>query len=149
MFHAHIKENRNENRKAFTLIELMVVVAILGVLGLVVATNIFPYFAQSQQTVAKTNIDTLKSTVEKFRMDNKLKLPSTLEELLQPNEFNLNEPYLEKEESLVDPWGNSYIYNIMGSKFEIISYGADGLEGGEGADMDISSLGDKDQGYQY
>lgn len=133
-----------KSAKGFTLIELMVVVAILGVLGLVVATNIFPYFAQSQHTVARTNIETIKASVEKYRLDNQLRLPSTLDELLQPNENNMNEAYLEKAEALIDPWGNPYVYNVMGStKFEIISYGADGLEGGEGADKDISSLGEE------
>ena len=133
----------DRKRKGFTLIELMLVVAILGVLGLVVATEIFPYFAKSQITVAKTNIDILKQAVEAYRMDNFLKLPSSLEELLQPNENHLNKPYIEKAEDLIDPWGNPYVYQVQGSDFEIISYGADGMEGGEGENADISSKGDK------
>ena len=134
--------------RGFTLIELMLVVAILGVLGLVVAQNIIPYFAQSQQTVARANIETLSNAVKMYKMQNKLKLPGSLQELLQPNEFNMGEPYIEKEESLYDPWGNEYVFNLIGrSKFEIISLGADGMEGGEGEDADISSKGEMQQQY--
>lgn len=142
------KDGRKARSRGFTLIELMLVVAILGVLGMVVATEIFPYFAKSQVTVAKTNIDILKQSVEAYRMDNYLKLPSTLDELLQPNENHMNKPYIEKAEDLIDPWGNPYQYIVQGNDFEIISYGADGMEGGEGADADISSKGNKEStGY--
>ena len=136
-------QGKGRRARGFTLIELMLVVAILGVLGMVVATQIFPYFAKSQITVAKTNIDILKQAVEAYRMDNFLKLPSSLDELLQPNENHLNKPYIEKAEDLIDPWGNPYVYMVQGSDFEIISYGADGMEGGEGENADISSKGDK------
>lgn len=136
-----IKNRTDRQRKGFTLIELMVVVAILGVLGLIVAQNLFPEVAKSTVTVAKTNIEILKNAVTRFRMDNHLKLPGSLEELLQPNENNLGNAYLEKEEDLLDPWGNPYVYSTMGSNFEIISLGADGMEGGEGENADISSKG--------
>lgn len=143
-----IRKNRKRT-PGFTLIELMVVVAILGVLGLIVAQNLFPEVAKSTVTVAKTNIEILKSAVTRYRMDNHLKLPGSLEELLQPNENNLGDPYLEKEEDLLDPWGNPYVYQIIGGRnFEIKSLGADGMEGGEGENADISSKGKSaTQGY--
>jgi len=127
---------RMKSKQAFTLIELMVVVAILGVLGLVVATNVFPYFAKAQKTVARTNIETLKASVQKYKLDN-FRLPETLELLLEPNEKNANEPYIEDYDMLLDPWENEYVYIIESkTKFEIKS---DGIEGGEGEDVDISS----------
>lgn len=139
---------QKKRTKGFSLIELMLVVAILGVLGLVVARNVLPYFFQSQQAVAKTNIETLKSIVQSFHMENH-RLPESLDELLEPNEKHLNEPYIEKPEDLLDPWQNDYVYIINGSKFEIKSLGADGMEGGEGQDADISSLGENrdDMGF--
>jgi general secretion pathway protein G len=145
------KIKKQKKTRGFTLIELMVVVAILGVLGLVVAQNIFPYFSQSQVTVVKTNIETLKNTVDKYRLNNKGRLPNSLEDLLQPDEFNMNEPYLEKSEAIIDPWGNPYTFIVTGKKFEIISFGSDSLEGGESDAADISSLGDKSSssGYGY
>jgi general secretion pathway protein G len=139
-----VKKDTKGQAKGFTLIELMVVVAILGVLGLIVAQNVLPYFTESQQTVAKTNIATLKSAVTTFKLKN-FRYPSSLDELLQPDEKFNNEPYLENEEALIDPWGNAYYYNPIGAdgKFEIISYGEDGVEGGEGPAADISSRGEK------
>jgi len=123
----------------FTLIELMVVVAILGVLGLVVATNVFPSFTKSQQVVARTNITTLKNAILKFKLDNN-KLPDTLDALLEPNENNADEPYIDDPDLLLDPWDNPYIYTVESrTRFEIKSLGADNVEGGSGEDVDISS----------
>ena len=133
---------RNRKTRGFSLIELMLVIAILGVLGLVVVRNVIPEFAKSQVTVAKTNIETIKGVIKSYRMGNGLKLPPTLEELLLPNDNNMGEPYLENREDIIDPWGNEYQYIVQGNKFEIISLGADGQEGGEGENADISSLGE-------
>lgn len=141
-----LKRKRKASR-GFSLIELMLVVTILGVLGLIVSTQIFPNLFRAQKQVAITNLELLKDAVEHYRMENKLKLPPTLDELLLPNENHLNRPYLDKEDYLYDPWGNPYEYNIMGNDFEIISYGADGLEGGEGENEDLSSKGKKKSGY--
>jgi len=134
-----LKNRNSRSTKGFTLIELMVVVAILGVLGLVVATNVMPYFTKSQQTVAKTNIDTLKATIQKYRLDN-FRLPDSLQVLLEPNENNADEAYLENADILFDPWGNEYLYIIESSNsFEIKSLGSDNVEGGDGNARDISS----------
>lgn len=145
-----LKNRNSRSTIGFTLIELMVVVAILGVLGLVVATNVMPYFTRSQQTVAKTNIDTLKATVQKYRLDN-FRLPDNLQILLEPNEHNADEPYLESTDILFDPWGNEFLYIVESSKsFEIKSLGSDNVEGGDGDARDISSKDtrhDTDSGY--
>ena len=95
---------------------------------------------QAMIATAKAHITLLKAAVEDYKMDNS-KLPGALDELLLPNEGNMNEPYLEKREYLVDPWGNPYVYNhTTGNRFEIISLGADGLEGGESENADLSSV---------
>jgi general secretion pathway protein G len=142
------KNLKTRKKKGFTLIELMVVVAILGVLGLIAAQNLLPRLAKSQKEVAKANIKTLEAAVESYRMDNNLRLPGSLDELLQPNENNMNEPYLKNEDMLYDPWENLYVFIPSGNGFEIKSLGADGMEGGENQDADISSKGTRrDSGY--
>jgi general secretion pathway protein G len=134
-----LKNSRPGGKKGFTLIELMVVVAILGVLGLVVATNIFPAIGKTKQTVARSNIEALKGAVQTYKLANN-KIPETLDQLTEPDPKNMDEPYLEDADLLFDPWDFPYQYLVESrSKFEIKSLGADGLEGGEGEDADISS----------
>jgi general secretion pathway protein G len=98
-----------------------------------------PRLANSKREVAEANVKTLTAAVESYRMDNNLRLPVSLEELLLPNENNMNEPYLESEDVLLDPWGNPYVYQVSGGNFLILSLGADGKEGGEEENGDIAS----------
>jgi len=71
---------------------------------------------------------------------NNSRLPDCLELLAQPAPNNDDEPYMDDEQWLIDPWGNSYDYKQMSSrKFLITCFGADGLPGGEGVDADITS----------
>jgi len=147
MLHVGSKTMKNRNTKnrgrGFTLIELMVVVAILGVLGLVVATNVLPYLTRSQQTAAKANIKTLSAALKAYKLNN-FHYPENLEVLLEPDEKNADEPYLEGDSILYDPWDFPYIYFLEGkSSFEIKSLGADNVEGGTGEDTDISSRDSK------
>lgn len=125
--------------RGFTLIEIMVVVAILGVLGLIVAVNVFPNLVTAKQTTARTNIKTLHQAVKSFQMHHS-KLPDQLEELLMPCEQNGKSPYIENSDILVDPWDFEYVYiKDSDSQFEIKSLGADNTEGGEEGAQDISS----------
>ena len=123
----------------FTLIEIMVVVAIIGLLMTLVAPRVYNYLRESQVTVTKGKQANLKLPIETFRRQNS-KLPDSLDVLLEPSEKNLNEPYVEGEEELNDAWGNRMLYNkLSNSKYDLISLGADGLEGGEADDADIHS----------
>ncbi len=140
--HEEVKVAMKRNSKTsrgFTLIELMVVVAILGVLGMIVAKSVFPAFTKTQQTVARTNIETLKQAIQMYRLNN-YRIPDNLEILLEPDEKNAGESYLENADALLDPWGNPFFYTVeSGSRFEIKSLGRDYMEGGTGEDGDISS----------
>ncbi len=128
---------RTGRRHGFSLMELMVVIAILGILVTLVATNVIPMLVQSKQTAAKTEIQVWKHAITQYLTLNN-RLPDSLDVLTQPDPKYNDEPYLDKEP--IDPWGNRYDYKrISGSKFEIISYGADGLPQGDGENEDISS----------
>ncbi|MBM3984213.1 MAG: type II secretion system protein GspG [Planctomycetes bacterium] len=127
-------------RKAgFTLIEIMVVVAIIGLLLTLVAPRFFGQQREAQVTITKAKMSQLKLPIESYRRHHS-KLPESLEALLEPAEKNFNDPYVESEDELKDAWGNFFQYEkLSSSKYDIISLGADGVEGGEADDAEIHS----------
>ncbi|WP_067583400.1 type II secretion system major pseudopilin GspG [Endozoicomonas ascidiicola] len=133
--------------RGFTLIEIMVVVVILGVLAAMVAPKILSRPDQAKVTVAQSDIETLSQALELYRLDNGI-YPTTdqgLEALVHkpsygPEARRWNEEgYLKQTPQ--DPWGNDYIYLQPGNngKFDLFSVGADGREGGEGLNSDITN----------
>ncbi len=136
--------------KAFTLIELILVITILGLLATMVAVNIMPRSAEAKRNAALVQIGHFKNALQLFRFDNGF-YPSTeqgLEALVEkpaigriPSKWP-EQGYLESPTVPRDPWRNPYVYispGLHGEPFNIISCGADGVEGGEGEDADITS----------
>jgi len=127
----------------FTLLELLVVMAIIGLLAAYVGPKYFASLGQSEQTTAKAQIAAFSEAVSHFRLDTG-RYPSTAEGLnalmLQPaNVRNWNGPYLAKEIP-PDPWNNAYLYKFPGTQgrdFDLLSYGSDGQPGGVGTAADI------------
>ena len=123
----------------FTLIEIMVVVAIIGLLLTLMAPQFFKYLRHARITTTEGKMQNLKLPIQQYR-NQESKLPDSLESLLEPSEKNLSEPYVDSEDELNDAWGNRMQYvKLSGSKYDIISLGADGVEGGEADDADIHS----------
>lgn len=131
----------------FTLIELMVVIVILGVLAGLVVPRITEKPEEARRVKAKMQIQELSSALKEFKIDNGF-YPSTeqgLQALVEkPAVGNTprNYPsggYMSKIPK--DPWGNEYVYIRPGEHgdFDIMSYGADGEEGGEGNNADVKS----------
>ena len=148
-----VKRNRfllvlNDER-GLTLIELMVVIIILGVLATFIVPRFMDQPEKARVAKARVEIESLASAVKMFKLDNGF-YPTTeqgLKALVEkpsvgriPTHWREG-GYLEKKEVPKDPWGNEYVYisPSPNGDFEIISYGADGREGGEGFDADISS----------
>ncbi len=135
--------------RGFTLIELMVVILILGLLAGIIAPRLIGRTDEAKQTKARVQIENLSTALKLYKLDNG-HYPSTeqgLQALVRPPETG-NIPknwrkggYLEKGKVPKDPWGNDFIYLCPGAHgdFDIISYGADGVPGGEGKDRDITS----------
>lgn len=134
----------------FTLIELMVVIAILGILAALVAPSIIGRKEDAMRAAAKTQIKNFEQALKLFYVDNGF-YPSTeqgLQALVEKPSIGRIPPrwreggYLESRSVPKDPWGNPYVYvspGIRSHDFDIISYGADGQEGGEGKDADVQS----------
>ena len=133
----------------FTLIELMVVVIILGILAGLVIPRIMERPGEAKQTKAKIQIESLETAIMLYKLDSG-RYPDTeqgLEALVQIPETGIiptkwrQGGYLEKGRLPQDPWGNSFVYLSPGTHgdYDIISYGADGVPGGEGEDRDINS----------
>lgn len=126
-------------QRGFSLMELMVVIAILGILSTIVVKNVIPMIGKGKANAAKASVQTIKEIVTTYWLNNS-RLPDSLETLTQPDPNNDDEPYLDNPDSLIDPWKNPYEYTQESSrKFVVISRGADGLPGGEGEDADITS----------
>jgi general secretion pathway protein G len=132
-----------------TLMEIMVVVAIIGMITALVASVVVNKTEKARVVLARAQVGNLKHALDDFYNDNSF-YPSTeqgLDALVhKPATGRIPEKYDPKgylDSSVVpdDPWGHPYEYTSPTSDggFEIICRGADGLEGGEGSDADISS----------
>ena len=124
--------------RGFTLIEILIVMAIIVMLAGMVGPNLLNMLAGAQSDDARIQISQLEQTLETYFIDLG-EFPNSLNGLLE-NESNRASwagPYLRREVPL-DPWGNEYIYDYSGGReFTLFSFGADGERGGEGDDADI------------
>jgi len=130
--------DNNERQSGFTLIEILVVMAIIGMLAVMVAPNIFRQQAGAQRDAAMANISTLSAALDIHRLDAG-EYPDSLDGLQvnHSGRASWNGPYLRRDVPL-DPWNNEFVYDADGREFTLLSYGADGEQGGEGDDADIS-----------
>ena len=135
------------NFRGFTLIEIMVVIAILGIMAAIVVPKLVGHTDTAKIAAAKQDIANIKQALILYKLDNQ-RYPTT-EQGLQAlvtrpttgpaaNGYK-SDAYLEKIPK--DPWGNPYQYLCPGIKgeFDVFSFGADGQPGGEGINADIGS----------
>ncbi len=124
-------------QRAFTLVEMLLVVTIIGILAALVVPKIMGRSEQARMTAARADLSGIKTALDAFEVDNGFypKGKNGLSSLVQaPSDVkNWHGPYLDRVPS--DPWGNNYIYEYPGkrntSSYDLMSAGPDGKEGNE------------------
>jgi general secretion pathway protein G len=128
--------------KAFTLIELLAVIAILGLIAAFAVPQVLKWVSGARSDSARIQIEALGASIDLYRLEVG-SFPPTLEALVvKPSgQDRWDGPYIKKKLIPKDPWGNDYIYRYPGNDgdYDLMSLGADNSEGGEGEQKDIVS----------
>jgi general secretion pathway protein G len=129
----------------FTLVEILVVITIIGLIMALVGPRVLTYLGESKVKAARIQVESFASSLDLFYLDAG-RYPSTSEGLAalaqRPGGIDTwNGPYLRTGAVPNDPWGHPYVYRSPGEHgpYDIVSYGADGQQGGTGTAADIES----------
>jgi len=138
MKHKNPRDQSVSRCEGFTIIELLIVMAILGMLAVMVAPNLFNQADSARRDATLSQIAAISSALAAHRLDVG-QYPDDLEGLMinTTGRSSWNGPYLNNDVPR-DPWGFEYQYRSTGNDFTLMSFGADGRAGGEGNDADIS-----------
>ena len=141
--------SRNRRRRGFTLIELIVVIAIIATLASVVGPALFANVGDAKVNAARSQLQIFALALDNYRLDND-QYPSTDQGLAALRSLplsgeppkNWRGPYLRQAVPL-DPWGRAYLFAAPGianpTGYDLYSLGRDGRAGGEGEDADVTS----------
>ena len=139
------KRARRKLQRGYSLLELLIVLAIMALIIAIAAPRMIGYFEASKAKTAKIQIANILTALDLYYLANG-SYPSEqagLKALIEKPEgvTTWDGPYLNRADGIVDPWGKPYLYKLPGAhgKFDISSLGADGKEGGTGDDADIGS----------
>ncbi|MGD0253343.1 MAG: type II secretion system major pseudopilin GspG [Verrucomicrobiota bacterium] len=119
-------------RRAFTLVEMLLVITIIGILAALVVPKMVGRSEQARQAAAHADISSIKTALDAFEVDNGY-YPKSLQDLFQQpsNAKNWHGPYLDNVPQ--DPWGNPYVYTYPGrhnaNSYDLMSVGPDGKAG--------------------
>lgn len=132
------------DQRGMTLVEIIVVVVIIGLIAGIVGQRAFRQREKADAKTALAQISIIKGAIEMYRLDTGY-LPTTQQGLhaliKDPGVEGWDGPYLDSEEIPEDPWKNPYTYRVPGTgskDFDIISFGKDKSQGGDGVNADIS-----------
>jgi general secretion pathway protein G len=122
---------RRNSEQGYTLVELLVVLAIMGLLATIVTTQVLKYFSSAKISTAHAQIESISSALDLYKLDVG-NYPTTQEGLAAlkakpPTAQNWNGPYVKNTTSLNDPWGRPYTYVSPGhhGEFDLSSNGPD------------------------
>lgn len=140
------------SRRGFTLVEMLVIIAVIAVLAAVVAPEIFRNVSDARAGSARQQIEIFATALDAYRLDNH-RYPTTeqglaalrVEPAVGERPPRWRGPYLRRAVP-DDPWGRPYVYQAPGrvnpASYDLYSLGRDGREGGEGEDADVTSWGE-------
>ncbi|MDI6889834.1 MAG: type II secretion system major pseudopilin GspG [Thermodesulfovibrionales bacterium] len=119
-----MKRLKQNNQRGFTLIEILIVVAIIGLIASLIAPNLLGRFEKSKEEITKAQVEMLSSSVQSFILDVGM-CPNSLNELITSDDPKWRGPYLSKKEIPLDPWGKEYQYKCPGEHgpFDLYSLG--------------------------
>lgn len=145
---------RKAQQSGFTLLEVMVVIAILGLLAAMIVPNVIGQSEQAKVKLARTNMAGIANALDLYKLDNH-RYPTTaqgLEALVkQPTDTPNWNPAGYLKDMPEDPWGTPYAYlspGLDGAGYDLYSLGADAAEGGSGFDADINYRSDSGKQQQ-
>ncbi len=119
-----MKRLKQNNQRGFTLIEILIVVAIIGLIASLIAPNLLGRFEKSKEEITKAQVEMLSSSIQSFILDVG-RCPNSLNELITSDDPKWRGPYLSKKEIPLDPWGKEYQYKCPGEHgpFDLYSLG--------------------------
>ncbi len=136
---------RNKRQNGFTLLELLVVLAILGLLAAIVGPQVIKYLGSSKTQTASVQAKNIAASLELFRLDAG-RYPTASEGLngliKAPASVPIwNGPYLPQATAIIDPWGNPYKFKAPGDhgEMDVFSLGSDNAVGGSGEAKDVGN----------
>lgn len=141
-----MKERKLHRRaRGFSLLELVIVLIILGTIMAFLAPRIFGNVERANQQLARAKMEQLSGQLEIMRLEvgrypnSQEGLRALLEKPAGMDRWN--GPYIKDPTTLKDPWGNDFKYTAPGASkpFDLVSLGADGREGGEGENRDLTN----------
>ena len=140
-----IPRDRRHGDSGYTLVEVLVVLAILGLLIALAAPRLIQYMGGAKTDTARVQIERLGGILDLYRLELG-RYPSEdegLQALVEkpPQAEGWNGPYLKNRDALIDPWGEPYGYRAPGEHgdYDLYTLGADGQQGGDGEDQDVTS----------
>lgn len=132
---------RRRRERGFTILEIVIVFILLAGIMAFVGPKLFEQMGRAKSQEARIRLQNLVGQIEMYKLETG-RLPESLQALVrQPAGLDRwNGPYA-KEEDLKDAWGNEYRYTVpgQGKAYDLVSLGADGRDGGEGENRDITN----------
>jgi general secretion pathway protein G len=139
-----MKNSRIARRqRGFTILEIVIVFILLAGIMAYVVPKIFEQSKRAEAAQAKIKLQNLVGQIEMYKLEVG-KYPGSLQDLVKApggTENKWNGPYVKNPDELKDAWGNDYKYAVpgQGKPFELTSLGADGRDGGEGENRDLTN----------